>query len=181
MTQPYGESFLSQNLFPDIPRMGDAEGGGCEGVHRQVVAACWWPVPSGQATRERKTGEDRRKKENHTQQDKNHNLFGTAQPAQKHSEETPSASGATTRPKNKRDKQAASCAVKANSKPENKKGRFEKDNSSHITCPSRTLSQEELSKNNKPENKTKQQKPRRKKRAAFRAVDSTETAHQWTS
>ena len=44
---------------PDPDRKQGRVGGGQ--VHRQVVATCRWPVPSGQATRKKKKEEKRRK------------------------------------------------------------------------------------------------------------------------
>ena len=164
MRQPYGESFLSQNLFPDIPRAGDAEGGGVRGCivkSSQHAGGLCLQVKPRERERQKKTEERSRTRPNKTK------TITFSEPPTPHRQKSRrNHLGLQERqliPRNKRDKQAASCAVNTNSNPENKKGQFEKDSSSHITCPNRTLSREELSKNTKPETQTKQQKPRRGK------------------
>ena len=142
-------------------------------MHRQVVAACRWPVPTGQATKERKQKKRKKRKE----RIRALNLFGEhPKPRRTFPQTSTHKPGRSSKDHKRKNEQHF--VLSATQKGASRMGRLGETRSSPLTCPSGTLSQEELFKRPQPRSPGETARTGTEKRTAFRAVCHTKQEHQ---
>ena len=133
-------------------------------MHRQVVVACRWPVPSGQATKERKQKKRKERRERFSP----HNFSGENPKPRRTSQRTSTQKAGRSNKDQSRKTSSISCCLQH--KTRTQEGQLGETKSQHNSCPNGLLSQEELFKEHQTGSPSDPTKINREKRAVLRAI-----------